>query len=89
MQLFGYDITISNIKEYIKGNIRYLMDEYGEDFIKLDEHIKEQVIYRKSLANKQCIADGVCKCNCTIPELFYADKTCSDNCYPEMMNKTV
>jgi hypothetical protein len=89
MNILGYDVTLKNIKEYVKGNIRYLIDEYGNDFLNLEEHIKEQVVYRKSVANKQCIQEGVCKCNCTIPELFYADKSCSDKCYPEMMNKTM
>lgn len=89
MNILGYDITLKNIKEYVKGNVRYLIDEYGNDFINLEEHIKEQVVYRKSIADKQCVQDGVCKCNCTIPELFYADKSCNDKCYPEMMNKTM
>ena len=89
MKLFGYDITLNNIKSFIQGNTRYLIEEFGGDFIQLEQHIQEQIIYRKSLANKECIELGVCKCNCAIPELFYADKQCEDKCYPLMMNKLI
>lgn len=57
-------------------------------------HIFEQVEWRmEQVAEKspECILDGKCKiCKCTTPDLFYADKACSNKenpCYPELMDK--
>lgn len=87
MKIGKYDITLANIGSFVQGKTRLLVDRYGGEFIALEEHIKEQVLYRESVANKECLQKKVCKCNCEIPGLFYADKTCEDGCYPEMMNK--
>lgn len=81
-------ITLSNIKYFIQGEYRKIEDEF---FNSLDDHIKEQVIFRKALVQlkkPECIAKGECiKCGCAIPDLFYADKSCDMFCYPKMMSK--
>lgn len=84
MKIGKYNITFKNIKAYAQGNYRLFLDKFD----KLDSHIKEQVIYRESIADPECKAIGECKCGCPIPDLFYADKTCEDSCYPVLMNKS-
>lgn len=88
MKIGKYDITLQNISAFIQGNVRAILHNYGDSFYTLSPEIQEQVIYRTSLANKECLENGKCKCNCSIPELFYADKQCEDKCYPYMMNKS-
>ena len=58
------------------------------------QHIFEQVEWRTlQVAEKspECILNAECKiCKCKIPDLFYADKGCSNKqspCYPELMSK--
>ena len=87
MKIGKYDITLANIGSFVQGKTRFLVDRYGGEFFSLEEHIKEQVLYRESLANKECVNNKVCKCGCEIPGLFYADKTCEDGCYPVVMDK--
>jgi hypothetical protein len=81
-------ITLANIKHFITGEYRKITDEF---FDSLDEHIKEQVVFRKALVQlkkPECIAKGECiNCGCAIPDLFYADKSCDLLCYPKMMSK--
>ena len=83
MKIGKYNITLKNIKAYIQGNYRLLSERFG----KLDTHIKEQVIYRDTVADLECKRIGECKCGCPLPDLYYADKTCEDSCYPELMDK--
>lgn len=86
MKIGKYDITVKNIWSYMQGNWRILLEKYGPAFANLNEHIKEQIAFRELVSNKECIAKGECKCACPIPDLYYADKMCEDECYPEMMN---
>jgi hypothetical protein len=82
------EINLTNIKAYLQGNLRKLAEEYGPDFIKMKQHIREQVMFRKDIANPDCISNKECtECGCGIPELFYADKQCGGKCYPYMMSK--
>ncbi len=87
MKVGKYDVTISNIAAYLQGNFRKLVDKYSAGFLELEEHIKEQIIWRETVASPYCMSNKECKCGCPIPDLFYADKACPDKCYPEMMNK--
>lgn len=88
MKIGNYDVNLKNIQAYIQGNLRYLAEQYGPEFIRMEQHIREQVMFRKDIARPDCIEDKKCKeCHCDIPELFYADKQCGGECYPEMMSK--
>ena len=87
MKIGKYDITLGNIKAYVQGNLRYYAEKYGPAFAKLDEHLREQIAFRELVANPECKEKEECKCHCPIPELFYADKTCEDSCYPVMMTR--
>lgn len=79
-------INLKNIGRFIQGYTR----AFSETFGLLDEHKKEQVIYRTELA-KECTLNGSCVyCGCTTPAKYYSDEACEDpdkQCYPAMMNK--
>jgi hypothetical protein len=82
------DINLKNIKAYVQGNLRYLTEQYGPEFLKMEPHIREQVMFRMDIANPECKKAKSCiKCGCDTPQLFYADKQCGGECYPKMMNK--
>lgn len=58
------------------------------------QHIFEQVEWRKEQVmekSPECMFNAECKvCGCKIPDLFYADKACSNvenPCYPTLMSK--
>lgn len=87
MKIGKYNITLSNIGSYIQGKTRMLVQKYGNEFFSLDDHIKEQIVWRETVANKFCLDNKECKCGCPLPDMFFADKTCEDGCYPVMMNK--
>jgi hypothetical protein len=88
MKVGKHDITLKNIQAYLQGNIRMLAEQYGPEFIKMEPHIREQVMFRQDIANPECVNNKECKeCHCSIPGLFYADKTCGGECYPVMMNE--
>jgi hypothetical protein len=87
MKAGKHDITMKNIHAYLQGNLRMLTEQYGPDYLKMDPHIKEQIIFRMDVSNPECIEQKECKeCHCTIPNLMYANKQCGGACYPEMMN---
>ena len=87
MKLGKYDITLKNVKAYVQGKTRSLVERFGGEFIQLEDHVKEQIIWRHGKADKDCIEKGVCYCGCEMPDMLYADKTCEKNCYPVMMDK--
>lgn len=87
MKLGKYNLTLKNVKAYIQGNVRLIQDKYGEGFMDLSTHVKEQVIMREALAKPACVIKKECDCGCAIPDLFYADKTCEDACYPVLLNR--
>lgn len=86
------EITLKNIKAFIQGYLRKWLIDF---FQKKLEHINEQVEWRiDQVAEKspECLINLECKiCHCKIPELFYADKPCSNKenpCYPSMRTKS-
>lgn len=88
MKIGDHDLTLKNIHAYLQGNLRFLAEQYGVNFIKMDTHIREQVMFRMDIAKPECLEKKECtECHCSIPELMYADKQCGGECYPAMMNK--
>lgn len=84
------DINTTNIKAFIMGYIRsWAVKLYNKYF----KWVEERKQYRQEEVEKkspECIANGQCKhCGCTIPELFYADKGCSNTppCYAAINSK--
>lgn len=85
------EITPKNVKAFIQGYVRKFMIDFFNRRLK---YVFEQVEYRKGQVTEKspaCILDGHCiVCGCKTPELFYADKGCSnlkDPCYPEMVSE--
>lgn len=83
------EITVKNVKAFIQGYVRKFMIDF---FNRRLRYVFEQVEFRKKAVEEkspECIQNGQCKvCGCKTPELFYADKGCSNfsnPCYPEMM----
>jgi hypothetical protein len=74
---------------FIQGWVRYYLHKFAPFLLR--RHIREQVIFRESVASPYCKARGDCICGCPLPQLYYADKTCGvkgvDSCYPKMLSK--
>lgn len=79
-------ITGEDVRAYIQGNIRELLFYNFPSLIRL--HIREQIVFRLGVLDKECYANGSCKmCGCMIPGLQMANKSCPKPCYPEMKSK--
>lgn len=80
-------ITFKNIGHFIQGYKRMFSETFGL----LDDHQKEQVIWR-TIKAAECYKNGKCTyCGCDTPAKFYSDGACEDpvkQCYPEMMSRT-
>jgi hypothetical protein len=78
--------SAKNIRNFVEGNINILKDK--TNFMKLDQHIKEQAIYRASLCI-ECLDNGACLvCGCGTPQMFYAPKKLdSKEKWGEMLDK--
>ena len=82
-------ITLSNIKGFIQGNFRKILNDFGE----LPNHIKEQAIWRLNLVKEkspECYNTDKCvKCGCQVSAKVFEDRPCESkpSCYPEMMTK--
>jgi len=65
------DITLPNIKNFFEGNYNLLKYNLSQN---IEDHIKEQALYRAMLCSS-CLEAGKCKiCNCSTPGLFFAPK---------------
>jgi hypothetical protein len=80
------EINKKNIKAFFQGIVRYYWHKYlPKSFPK---YLAEQVKFRIKNAREDCVNNGEClECGCKIPHLFYADKSCGGDCYPEMMSE--
>ena len=80
------EITFSNIKNYIEGNIRYSL--YYSKYFKwlLRDHIVEQIEYRINSMRQNCYTMGQCEmCGCSTTALQMCSKPCEGHCYPSML----
>jgi hypothetical protein len=75
-----------NIKNFIQGHLNKFLD--NTEYMSLELHIKEQVIYRASLC-QDCYYNGSClKCGCKTPDMFYStNKVDSLGKWKEMLDK--
>lgn len=78
--------NLKNITNFIEGNINSFKD--NNHFFSLEEHVREQVIYR-ALQCIDCLQEGHCLlCGCKTPEMFYAPKKIdADGKWNEMLSK--
>lgn len=79
-------ITIPNIKGFLQGNARMFMSEYFS--FKLPVHIEEQIFYRFTIMNEDCLKNKACiHCGCAMPNKVFEDRACEEKCYPEMLDE--
>lgn len=76
-------MTPSNIKGFLQGNIRKILDSVNY----LPEHIKEQWIFRIGMMDESCLINKQCPCECKVPEKQLEDRPCENNCYTKMLSK--
>lgn len=76
-------INVPNVKGYLQAHFRYVLDEF--DY--LNEHIKEQWIYRIGVMDENCLINGMCPCECSVPEKQLESRPCDHNCYGFMLNE--
>lgn len=86
MKINNYDFTLKNIYAYIQAKWRILISKFP-GFFKSTDYVQEQILFRQQIANPECLNSGKCFCNCKMPDMLYADKSCDRNCYPVMMDK--
>ena len=76
-------ITLNNIRQYLEGNSRMMLDNVGL----VGEHIQEQIAYRMLLC-KGCLDVGACeKCGCSVPGKLYVSQSCNPDKFPDLMNE--
>lgn len=82
-------LSFSNIKGFLQGNYRAFIDL--TEIINPPMHIREQARWRLDKVKENapvCFSEGACvQCGCSINEKVYEDRSCEENCYPEMMKK--
>lgn len=76
-------INLPNIKGYIQGNFRKLLVNFGA----LPRHIEEQFYYRITQMSEDCLKNGECPCQCKVPAKQIEDRSCENNCYPDMKSE--
>lgn len=78
-------ITLTNILQFIEGNLKML----GEKIHLLPVHEKEQVAYRSMICKEDCVKNGYCKyCGCDLPGKFYSTYSCNKGeLFPDLMSK--
>jgi len=80
-------MNFGNIKGFLQGNFRKMMTDLGLDNT-IPEHIQEQIQWRLSVMNIECYNNKECPCKCAVPAKQFEDRSCENQCYPEMMNET-
>lgn len=77
-------INLQNINNFLTGNTRQILDNYGV----LAPHLQEQVKYRLTLCQDDCVKQGACKnCGCTLPGRAFATPSCEPKRFPDLMNE--
>lgn len=74
-------LSVKNIKRYIQGNYRLYTFEQQPQFL------KEQIWFRLSKANSECLKNTFCPCTCPVVGRASAEDSCERNCYPIMMDE--
>ena len=77
-------ITPSNIRGFIQGNFRKLVEDLPGI---IPDYIYEQIQWRLTIMDENCLRDKQCPCTCSVPAKQYEDRPCENSCYPPMMNK--
>lgn len=76
------EITLSNIKNFIEGNMRLFTKDLQP------QHIQEQISMRMLKCVDDCAKKGNCiKCGCVYPNRLYSSKSCNDERHPDFMSR--
>lgn len=76
------EITLSNIYNFIEGNVRLLTETLQP------EHIKQQIAYRILMCSKDCVISKECiKCGCPHPDRAYSSQSCNIDRFPNFLSK--
>ena len=77
------EITLSNIYNFIEGNIRLRTKSIQP------QHIKEQIAYRLLKCKDDCAKIGHCigPCGCDFPDRAYSTESCNKERFPDFMSK--
>lgn len=77
------EITLSNIYNFIEGNIRLKTKSIQP------QHIKEQIAYRLLKCKDDCANQSHCIiCGCYFPDRAYSSESCNTERFPDFMSKT-
>lgn len=78
-------ITLENIKSFLVGHYNYYKDKLGL----LPEHKKEQVLYRLSRCENDCVVTGKCMyCGCPTQKKVFAPTSCNKGKrFPDFMSE--
>lgn len=88
MRIGKYSITLKNIKSFIVGKSKYLLDKFGPKFLQQPTHIREQIVFRYSKVPAECKGEGGCKeCGCPMHQKVYSPEPCKNGCYGPFLNK--
>ena len=76
------EITLSNIYNFIEGNIRLKTKSIQPS------HIKEQIAYRLLKCKDDCAKKEECiVCGCDFPDRAYSTESCNKERFPDFMSK--
>ena len=77
---------LSNVRNFIEGSWNKFKSH--SNFLVLDEHIREQAVYRAMLC-KECYVNESClHCGCATPDMFFApNKEDAKNKWGKMLSK--
>lgn len=77
-------ITLTNIKQFIEGNVQMKLDGIGLK----PKYYQEQIAYRM-LKCQDCLKRKACiYCNCDVPGKLYVSKSCNDGKrFPDIMGE--
>lgn len=76
-------IRFKDIYNYLEGNARMVLTKFG----KSPSHIQQQVEYRLSKCQKDCVIVGRCKeCTCPLPNRAFTTASCNKDRFPDLMD---
>lgn len=79
---------LKKVRGYIQGWFRYRLYYSKNVKFLMRRHIVEQIDYRISVMNKECLSTGSCiHCGCKTTALQMANYPCEGACYDKMLSK--
>ncbi len=77
-----HNINLTNIQNFISGNLRY----YLSKIIDMPIHLKEQYYFRLYTCKDDCLIKGKCiKCNCPVLKKALVEDSCNPDRFPKLM----